>query len=157
MNKIITLLSQDDILMRKPVTILLGILFVFSNIASFAQKEDLLKSDTIIETHNLNKEQWHLWDSIDNYWLKNEFPVCLKNNKLKLSCSGCESIYLVVNFYIDKEGKLTKYDIVKEKVCGKTATTALKKCFLSYFQTLVFPPHLRNINIQVRLGNGLKC
>jgi hypothetical protein len=143
--------------MKKLATILTGILLLFSNTDSFAQKQDLMKSDSVIEVHNLNQDQWHVWDSIDNYWLKNEFPLCLKNNKLKLSCSGCENIYLVVNFYIDNEGKLTKYDIVKEKVCGGTATAALKKCFLSYFQTLVFPPPLRNINIQVRLGNGLKC
>jgi hypothetical protein len=143
--------------MSRLVIIFIGAFLLISISKINAQKQDLLVSDTIMQSHDLNKEQWHVWDSIDNYWLKNEFPLCLKNNKLKLSCSGCESIYLVVNLYIDKEGKLTKYDIVKEKVCGNVASPALKKCFISYFQTLVFPPALRSINIQVRLGNGLKC
>jgi len=122
-----------------------------------AQKTDSLKPDSVIKTSDLKYEQWKAWDSISDYWLKNEFPQCLKKNNLKLSCSGCESIYLVVNFYIDNDGKLSSYEIVKDKACGKAATHSLKKCFLLYFNNLVFPPLLRNIYLQVYLGNGLKC
>jgi hypothetical protein len=124
---------------------------------SFAQNNNTIPADTIIKTHDLDREQWQAWDSISNYWLKNEYPLCLKKNKLKLSCGHCESVYLLVNFYIDKEGKLSKYEIIKDKACGSNATIKLKNCFLSYFLNIIFPPPLRNINIQAHIGNGLKC
>ncbi len=132
------------------------LILLFCN-TTYSQNITAFPVDTIIKTHDLNTQQWHVWDSISNYWLKNEYTACLKKNNLKLSCGHCESIYLVVNLYINNDGKLSKYDIVKDKVCGSKATTKLKNCFLNYFNTIVFPPPLRNINIQAHLGNGLKC
>ena len=131
-------------------------LIQLSNV-SHCQNDNSLPADTIIKTQDLNNEQWQIWDSISNYWLKNEFQNCLKMNNLKLSCGYCASVYLTVNLFIDNEGELSNYEIVKERVCGSKASTKLKNCFMQYFETIVFPAPLRNINIQVQLGNGLKC
>ncbi len=144
------------IMYRLILLFMLSFSFCINN-SSFAQVNDTIPADTIIKTFDLNDEQWHVWDSIYEYWLKNEFPRCLKMNKLKLSCPHCESIYLTVNFYIDSKGKLSKYKIVKENVCWSKATTSLKNGMLKYFKSLEFPPPLRNINIQAIIGNGLKC
>lgn len=143
--------------MHRLILLFISISFVCLNSNSYAQIHDTIPCDSIIKTHNLNVEQWRAWDSISDYWLKKEFPFCLKKNNLKLSCSHCESIYLTVNFFIDSEGKLNEYEIVKENICGSKATTVLKNDMLKYFKSLEFPPCLRNINIQVLLGNGLKC
>jgi len=149
--------NHQTIQMNKLHLLIITICFIQLSNISFCQNDNPLPTDTIIKTHDLNNEQWQIWDSISDYWLKNEFQNCLKKNKLKLSCGYCASVYLTVNLFIDNEGKLSKYEIVKERVCGANASTQLKKCFFEYFETIVFPAPLRNINIQVQIGNGLKC
>jgi len=97
------------------------------------------------------------WQNIESVWYHNDYKKCLTENKLKLSCESCESIIMVVNFNIDSTGKISDYKIISDKMCNKRFTPQLKVRFLEFFLNFIFPPELRSIMIQVRLGDSLKC
>lgn len=96
-------------------------------------------------------------DSILNVWMKNEFPHILKKNKLKLTCAGCYSIHMDVVLAVDENGKLLTSKIINTKCCGEEFSQRLESQFLEYFNTLIFPPSLRSLSFQYRLGTGLSC
>jgi hypothetical protein len=114
-------------------------------------------NDTVIQYYNLDGKAFQLWENIDSVWHYNNFNKCLSENKLKLSCAKCASIYLDVVFSIDSSGKLSDYKVVNERMCGGRFTPELKICFLEFFLNFNFPAELRRIKFQVRLGNSLKC
>lgn len=107
--------------------------------------------------HELPEEQWRAWNSLKEEWRRHHLPACLENLGLKLSCADCPSIIIEVRLDIDREGKLSGYSVLQERVCGGAAPLGLVPSFLEYFQKLVYPPPLRGQSILARLGNGLKC
>lgn len=111
----------------------------------------------VIADHELRDEQWREFNAISEHFRKNVFPVCTEQLKLRMSCSGCEYIYVVFQIEINAGGKLTGCTKVGENVCGGKAPAALERCFVEYLESLTFPRKLRSMIIQTRLGTGLKC
>ena len=102
-------------------------------------------------------KQWESLRDIKEFWQNNVFKQCIRQSGLTLSCARCESIYLRVIIRIDGTGRLAEYTKIREYVCGNPATEKLESCFMAYLKTLQFPRNLRNMSIEMYLGNGLKC
>jgi hypothetical protein len=116
------------------------------------------QNDTITAwSYNLEGQAWKDWDSINHVWMKEIYFPCLKENKLKLTCAGCEYIYIDAIFSIDSCGKLYDIQIIKENICYDSASEKLKQCFFNYFKNLVFPESLIKRRIKAKFGTGLKC
>jgi hypothetical protein len=111
----------------------------------------------VVKEYELTAAQYKIWTEIKKEWFKNEYPHCLKKRNLKLTCAGCESIFIRIIFTINKNGILEEIENVSEKVCGGKADNKLKECFLKNFKTKIFPDELRNMKIEITLGTGLKC
>jgi hypothetical protein len=126
--------------------------FILINSVIFAQNDS-----TALWSYQLEGKAWHDWDSINNIWMHNYYFDCLKDNKLKMSCASCVSIYIDAIFKIDSSGKLTDIQIIKENVCSNKASDKLKQCFFSYYKNLIFPESLRRKKIKSKFGTGLKC
>ncbi len=107
--------------------------------------------------YELTDEQWASYYKISDHWRRTVFPLCLKQNGLKLTCAGCESIYLAVRLHIGPDGKLSRYERMSDHVCGGKSTEKLERCFIEYFESITFPENLQNMIIETKLGNGLKC
>lgn len=86
-----------------------------------------------------------------------EYYKILKQNKLKMSCSGCERIAMNVIFVIDENGRLKSYSFVNSVKCGQTFSIKLEQQFINWFQQQTFPIELYNLKFEVHLGKGLKC
>ncbi len=115
-------------------------------------------TDSIITYNELPTDgQRQAWNKMHDDWLKNYFSSCMVHNKVKLSCAHCSKVYLTVDFKIDSSGKVNNHRIVKDIMCGRPFTVQLKTCFLEFFLNAVFPEGLRNMILEVTLGNGLKC
>jgi hypothetical protein len=110
-----------------------------------------------VRDHDLRDDQWKEFNAIHENFTRNVFPGCTAGSKLKLTCSGCEYIYITVRITIDSDGKMSGYTKVKENVCGGPAPAALEECFIEYIKSITFPRKLRSIIIETNLGNGLKC
>ncbi len=96
-------------------------------------------------------------DSILDLWLATEYPTILQKNKLKMTCAKCENIFMDVVFIISNEGSLIDYEVVKMNKCGQDFSDELKAEFVFFFSRNKFPPALRSMHIEFRLGTGLKC
>ncbi len=107
--------------------------------------------------HELTREQWAAYYAVHDTWRRTIFPLCLKKNGLKLSCAGCESVYVRVRLYIGPDGKLARYEKTGGRACGETPPEKLERCFIEYFGSITFPKKLWNMIIETSLGNGLKC
>ncbi len=115
------------------------------------------KNYTFIREADLTGKQQAAWYSFDTTWKKHIFPGCLLENHLKLSCAHCDNIYIDVKLKIDSTGKLVSYEKTGGEMCGQEVTDKLVKCFLDFFYFLEFPPELRNVILEVKLGSSLKC
>lgn len=107
--------------------------------------------------HELTREQQTTFYEISNRWRRTVFPLCLKQNRLKLSCADCASVYIAIVLNIGPDGKLKRYEKKSSHVCGGKSTEKLERCFIEYFESITFPDILRNMIIDTSLGNGLKC
>lgn len=116
-----------------------------------------VNSDTILRSYQLPKEQYREWKVIEDDWMKNEYGKILKENKLKMTCSGCENIFMDAIFTIDANGKLSATKIVKTRKCAGEFPKKLEERFLKWFFNFTFPKELHNLKFEVRLGTGLKC
>jgi hypothetical protein len=130
------------------------LIFFVIHIQCFSQS---VKPDSVIKADMLSGIQWQRWHSIDSLWLKYFFPSCLEENELKLSCATCGNIFLDAQLKIDSKGKLVDYKKIKGNICENDITNELEKCFLDYFYFMEFPPELRNMILEVKLGKSLKC
>lgn len=137
-------------------TITFSILFLFC-ITSFSQVRTNVKSDTIIKANDLKGKQWIAWYTIDSIWIHHIFPACLNENHVKLNCASCESVYILAQIKIDSAGKLVSYKNIKNNMCGKDISKNMEKCFFDFFYFIEFPAELRNMILEVNIGNGLKC
>lgn len=113
--------------------------------------------DSIPKSYELVRQQYTEWQTLYDNWRITEYPKILKENKLKMNCNGCESIYMDVVFYIDVSGRLDHYKVITSNKCASTFSKKLEKRFLKLFMESKFPSKLRNSKFEVRLGTGLKC
>jgi hypothetical protein len=113
--------------------------------------------DTIPRSYELKGDQYKTWRVIEQEWFTKEFGKILKENKLKMNCSGCESIFMNTVITIDSIGKLKEYKVVNSRKCATTFSKKLEERFIKWFFTLNFPKELYNSKFEVRLGTGLKC
>jgi len=86
-----------------------------------------------------------------------EYGKILKENKLKMNCSNCISVYMNAVITIDSLGKLKKYKVVKSKKCNELFSKKLEERFMQWFFSFKFPIELYNSKFEVKLGTGLKC
>lgn len=113
--------------------------------------------DSIPKSYELKDAQYSAWRVIEKEWFSKEYGKILKENKLKMNCSGCESIFMNTVITIDSIGKLKEYKIVNSRKCATTFSKKLEERFIKWFLTLNFPKELYNSKFEIRLGTGLKC
>ncbi len=118
---------------------------------------DTTKSSDVLKYYELKGEAWKDWNAISQNWMKNEYHKILKENKLKMTCSGCEYIYLDVVLNIDSTGKMTYYKLINSNKCSEKFSKKLEIQFMKSFFNLKFPDSLKNMYFEARLGTGLKC
>ncbi|HOD16963.1 MAG TPA: hypothetical protein PK307_09065 [Spirochaetota bacterium] len=139
--------------LNEHILILIVCVIVISSFCSCTPHKNL----TVIADHELRDEQWREFNAISEHFRKNVFPVCTEQLRLRMSCSGCEYIYIIFRIEINAGGRLTGCTKVGENVCGGKAPAALERCFVEYLESITFPRKLRSMIIQTRLGTGLKC
>lgn len=110
-----------------------------------------------VKEYELKEPAKQVWYNIKDEWVMNEYPRCVAEKRLRLSCSGCSSVFIRVILTIDHQGKTTGYQKTYEKVCGGKGGIKTEKCFLRFFKNKTFPEELRNKKIETTLGTGLKC
>jgi len=137
--------------------ILLSLSLFFFSFSLFSQVNTGVKKDSIIKENNLKGKQWDAWYTLDSTWTHHIFPGCLNENHLKLSCADCSKIYLTVQLSIDSTGKLVSHKKISSIMCGDGMSIKMEKCLLDFFYFIEFPSTLRNIILEVKVGNGLKC
>ena len=126
---------------------------ILSSFLGFSQEV----KDTIPKFYTLPSPQYKAWKTIEQEWMSKEYGKILKENKLKMTCSGCENIFMDAVFKIDSAGKLKEYKTVKTRKCAGEFSKKLEERFVKWFLSLTFPAELRNLRFEVRLGTGLKC
>ncbi|HLC82605.1 MAG TPA: hypothetical protein VJI69_02165 [Bacteroidia bacterium] len=140
---------------------ILSIILFFFSLSVFSQ-EVLMDSASasmiqVPKSYELKGDSWTDWNKIYQDWMKREYHKILKENKLKMNCSGCENIFLDVVLNIDSTGKMTFYKLVNSNKCSEKFSKKLEIQFMKSFFNLKFPPSLRNMYFEARLGTGLKC
>lgn len=133
--------------------LLITILLLFFSSAFKAQEA----KDSIPKSYELKEPQYSAWRKIYDEWMPKEYFKILKENKLKMNCSGCESVFMNTVFKIDSLGKLKNYRVISTKKCSGTFSKKLEERFIKWFLTYPFPNELYNITFEARLGTGLKC
>lgn len=128
----------------------------FLLLCSFCLKAQETK-DTIPKSYELKGDQYKTWRVIEQEWFSKEYGKILKENKLKMNCSGCESISINAVITIDSIGKLKEYKVVNSRKCATTFSKKLELRFMKWFLTFNFPKELYNSKFEVHLGTGLKC
>ncbi len=114
--------------------------------------------DSIPKSYELKEPQNSVFRKIEQEWFAKEYHKILKENKLKMNCSGCESIFMNTIFVIDSAGKLKNYKVVNSRKCaGSVFSKKLEELFIKWFLTYPFPKELYNIKFEARLGTELKC
>lgn len=136
------------------MALLLLLTIIDLSCARHIKSEDILKST---KEYELPGPQWKAWNTLKEQWMRENYWQILKVFDLEMSCSGCEYIYLDVILDIDLQGRIRDISILRENVCGETASPEFRKAMLEHFRTIVFPPELRGWKIKAKLGTGLKC
>jgi hypothetical protein len=132
---------------------LICIAFAFGGMFSCVRND----SSNIIIDYRLKGKKHEEFDKILEYWKTSKYHNCMAESRLKMSCSGCEYVYIIVRISIDRSGRISGYTKAGENVCGQKAPEKLERCFMEYLESITFPPCLRNMTIETRLGTGLKC
>jgi len=113
--------------------------------------------DSIPKSYELKDPQYSAFRKIEQEWFAKEYHKILKENKLKMNCSGCESIFMNTIFEIDSLGKLKNYKVMNSRKCATTFSKKLEERFIKWFLNYLFPKELYNTKFEARLGTGLKC
>ncbi len=113
--------------------------------------------DSIPKAYELIGPQYKDWNAMYDNWRAIEYPKILKENKLKMNCNGCESIYMEVIFVINEIGKLDHYTVIKSNKCSGKFSKKLEARFMKLFLDFQFPKDMRSFKFEVKLGTGLKC
>lgn len=135
--------------MNKLFTIL--ILCITLNSKSFCQE-----NDSIPFIYDIGIEEFNSWNNIYNSWRNDSFFSLLKNHKIKLNCSDCESFYAIIEFQI-KDYKIESYKFINENFCGRSMDNIFKSKYLDFFLQYSYPEILNNKSFKVRIGDSLKC
>lgn len=132
------------------------LLFIFFTGSSFTYSQQGIK-DSIPKSYELKQPQYGAWKTLEEEWFLKEYHQILKENKLKMNCNGCSSIYMTAVITIDSTGKLREYNVLKTKKCGTEFSKKLEERFMKWFIQLQFPAELYKRKFEIRLGTGLKC
>ena len=115
----------------------------------------------IISTEHMNKEQSLAWGTLFDDWVRDEFRPTLKMLDYKQDCVQCGDIYFVTQFYVDQEGHVREFKIVREEIDCRSKTTRenddLRERLTSSFAGLIFPPSLRGVIVEARMGEVTRC
>jgi hypothetical protein len=115
----------------------------------------------IITTDLMNKDQLLAWNTLFDSWLRNEFRPSLKKLHYKQDCMQCGDIYFITRFYVDQEGHVSKYKIVREEIDCNNKTdqqnNELRETITNGFEAWIFPPSLKNMIIEARMGEVTRC
>lgn len=142
----------ETFIIKKRYAKLIVLFFLFPNY--FIAQEI---KDSTPKSYELKEPQYSAMRKIEQEWFDKEYHVILKENKLKMNCSGCESIYMNTILEIDSVGKLKKYKVVSSRKCADKFSKKLEERFIKWFLTYPFPQELYNAKFEIRLGTGLKC
>ena len=122
---------------------------------------DTMEQQNILTIRQMNKDQVAAWDTLLDNWKKETFFPVLKKLNYKQDCIQCGDIYFIIRFIIDKNGRIAKHLLVREEIdCrNKTAreNSYLKNSLFQSFHSLIFPPVLRNLTIEMQVGNVTRC
>ncbi len=136
--------------MKKYIIVILGLfLFLDSNAQEI--------KDSIPKSNELKQTQYDAWNTIKQEWFTKEYGKILKENKLKMNCNGCSSIFMTAIITIDSVGKLKEYKVLQTKKCGNGFSKKLEERFMKWFLQLKFPVELYQTKFEIILGKGLKC
>jgi hypothetical protein len=130
-------------------------MFVFSSYAQEVMYEDD-KNIAAPKIFELKDVQYKAWKKIEEEWQK-EYHKILKEQKLKLNCDGCSSVFLDAVISVDATGKMIYYKLINSHKCAEIFSKGLEIRFMKWFFNYKFPPELYNQKFEVRLGNSLKC
>ncbi|MEK6337407.1 MAG: hypothetical protein AABM67_20990 [Acidobacteriota bacterium] len=115
----------------------------------------------IISTEHMNKEQLRDWSTLFDGWVRDEFRPTLKTLAYKQDCVQCGDIYFVTQFHVDQEGYVREFKIVREEIDCRSKTVpendALREKLTSNFTGWIFPPSLRGVIVEARMGEVTRC
>jgi hypothetical protein len=131
--------------------------FVLSMLFCFLFCKGYSQTDSIPKHYELKGLAYKQADSIQDVWMTTHYPVVLKKNKLKMTCAHCSNIFMDVIFKIRADGRAQDWLTVNSNKCGEKFSAKLEEDFLIFFENFIFPPSLRNLIFEWRLGTGLSC
>lgn len=115
----------------------------------------------IITIELMNKNQLLEWNTMFGSWLRERFRPILKALDYKQDCIQCGDIYFITRFYVDQEGHVSKFEIVREEIDCSSKTeqqnNELRKAIANGFGAWIFPPTLKNMIIEARMGEVKRC
>jgi hypothetical protein len=114
----------------------------------------IVSQDTLTYA-TLSKAQYSSWKNIEQKWLSEKYYPFLKKEKIKLSCAGCESVYVWLVF--KKDNSNTTYDIIKSKKCGGDFTGRLLSELKKLLNEIILPVEFNNTVFRTSIGSALKC
>lgn len=101
------------------------------------------------------------WNRIREEWTAKGMKTCMDRLSLKFSCSRCDRIFFHIRISIGPEGKIVSCSRRGMNFCGSSRESRrsrlFEKCLLDYLRDVLFPASLRNMTLDLSLGNGLKC
>src|SRR5260221_5111467 len=115
----------------------------------------------IIETDYMDAPRLAAWNKLFNVWVSDVFRPALRALDYKQDCIQCGDIYFVTRFFIDKDGHVKKYEIVREEIDCNDKTVKqndeLKASVSEGFGEWIFPAVLGNIVVEARMGEVTRC
>jgi hypothetical protein len=141
--------------MKKIIFLLILCVFAFN----IKAQELVIPQDTLpsyIKYYQLGPAQSQAWEKIEKEW-KKEYLKILREQKIKMNCAACTSVYMDAVISITAEGKMGHYRLIKSKKCGEPFSKGLEIRFMKWFFNYKFPKELQNMKIEIHLGDSLKC
>ncbi len=126
-------------------------------VAAAQDTEDVVPTDSIVKTWDLERVAWRAWQPIDSAWMDSIYWNTLRKHKIHMDCGHCTRVIMHVDMKIDSLGKLEQYRVESSHICDDKMQKTLEKEFMEYFFNLTFPLPLRSRVIRTQLGTGLKC
>lgn len=96
--------------------------------------------------------------SLQDYYSKGHFDKLLRKQGIKkITCAGCDAVYVELIFCIDKNGKVQPMKLVSSTLChGKKSETFIKDFYQS-LNALTLPKQFSGQPYRYRFGRALKC
>ncbi len=115
----------------------------------------------VVTAKEMSNEQLEDWNKLCEDWLQSSFRPGLRALHYNQDCVQCADIYFVIRFYVDHAGLVNRYEIVREEIDCRAKTPQqndkLRETITAEFATWVFPPSLRDIIIEARMGVVTRC